>query len=345
VVVTLLGVWICTILITFMPTFLSGRSTDAVAAAIIVMFGVSAIFSATANPAWIAVLADAVSPRRRPVVNGQRWALFSVISAITVLVAGWYLDAVDFPFGYQSLVIVAVIAGVVSLFYLDKIKPVSDAPRPSEELPSSPWRSFAAVPGMFRCQPAFFRYIATTFVYRMGLTLPAALLPIFWVDELRSSDALIGLRAMAGQAMLVASYAYWGRIAARKGFRHVLLVCGLGTALYPAMTGFVPSPLWLIPVAIIWGLVAGGVDIALFEALVDSIPVDQRVIYSAINMTFANLTILIGPLLGIGMATVIGTRPTFVFAGVCCAAGAVMYHAFAVPRAGHSQIELQPTPS
>ncbi len=95
------------------------------------------------------------------------------------------------------------------------------------------------------------------------------------------------------------------------------------------MTGAVPSPFWLIPVAVIWGFFAGGVDIALFEGLIDSIPVDQRVVYSAINSTFANLTVLIGPLLGIALAEIVGMRATLCVAGAVCLGGAVLYYALA----------------
>ena len=332
VVLTLLGVWICAIAITFLPSVLTGSAEPYVPLGIIIIFGISAVFSSASNPAWTAVLAEVVSPRRRPVVNGQRWAVFSVVGAATVFFSGWYLDAVAFPFGYQSLIVVATLAGLVSLYYLDQIERTTDGHETISSLPRSPWRSFAGVPGMFRCQPAFLRYVGTTFVYRLGIALPAALLPIFWVQELRSSDSLLGVRAMMAQALLVVSYTLWGRVASRKGYRWVLLACGLGTALYPALTGAVPSPIWLIPAAMIWGFFAGGVDIALFEGLIDAIPVDQRVIYSAINTTFANLTVLIGPLLGIALAEIVGMRATLCVAGAVCLVGALLYYALAGAR-------------
>ncbi|MCC6791076.1 MAG: MFS transporter [Thermomicrobiales bacterium] len=345
VIVTLIGVWTCSIAITFLPTVLRGGAAAYVPLGIIIISGISAAFSAASNPAWIAVLADAVSPRRRPVVNGQRWAMLSVVGAGTALFAGWYLDAVSFPFGYQSLIIGATLAGLVCLYYLDKLEMTTNGPEVASQLARSPWHILAGVPEMFRRQPAFARYVGTMFVYRLGIALPAALFPIFWVDDLRSSDALIGFRAMSAQAMLVVSYTLWGRAASRRGYRSVLLCCGLGTALYPALTGMVPSPLWLIPVAVIWGFFAGGVDVSLFEGLIDVIPADQRVVYSAINTSFVNLTVLVGPLLGIALAGIIGVRATFGVAGVICAAGALLYFALASVRTAAPAIELQPDPS
>jgi MFS family permease len=342
VIATMLGVWLCSIAITLLPSVLAGGTAAYVPLGIIVISGLSAAFSAASNPAWTAVLADTISPRRRPVVNGQRWAMLSLVGAATALFAGWYLDAVSFPLGYQSLIIGATLAGLVSLYYIDQLEMTTTGPEATPHLPKSLWRSFAGVPAMFRSQPAFTRYVGTMFVYRLGIALPAALFPIFWVDDLRSSDALIGFRAMAAQATLVVSYTLWGRAASRNGHRSVLLLCGLGTALYPALTGFVPSPFWLIPVAIVWGFFAGGVDVSLFEGLIEVIPPDQRVVYSAINTSFVNLTILVGPLLGIALAGLIGARATFGLAGIVCAIGALLYASLVSARAPAPTLELSP---
>jgi len=206
---------------------------------------------------------------------------------------------------------------LVGLSYLERIETTPGDHEAATRLPQSPWRTFASVPGMFRGRPVFVRYVGSMVVYRMGLGLPAALFAIFWVDELRASDSWIGIRATAAQGAPVVSYALWGRIASKKGYRLVMLCCGLGTAAYPALTGLVPAPAWLIPVAILWGFFAGGMDVSLFEGLVDAIPADQRVLYAAVNTTFANLTVLV---------EVIGMRATFGVAGVACLVGSILYY-------------------
>lgn len=327
VTLTLIGYWGCSVAITFLPSVMKGGSARYVPEAIIIIAGIGAAFATVSNPAWTAVLADAVSPRRRPVVNGQRWALLSIVSAATVFFAGAYLDSADFPFGYQSLFVVAAGAGLVGLYFVERID-VSSTSQSSAARPiQSTWESLIAIPNLFQGQPAFTRYVVSMFVYRMGLGLPAALFPIFWIDHLDASDAWIGYRATVAQVALVVSYTLWGRITTRRGYRFGLLACGIGTATYPAFTGLAPSPIWLIPIALIWGFFAGGMDVSLFEALIDSIPTDQRIMYAAINTAIANLTILIGPLLGLALVSLIGIRPTFGIAGVCCLGGTLLYRA------------------
>jgi MFS family permease len=337
--VTMLGVWFCAVVITFLPS-LMGESDPLVPVALVAIWGVAAIFSSMSGPAWTAVLADAVSGRRRPVVNGQRWALLSVVGAGTTAFAGWYLDAVSFPRNYQSLIIISFLTGLIGLTYLERLETQGGA----RGLPPSsqhPWHTLAAVPSLIRSYPVFRRFVLSTFVYRLGMTLPAALFPIFWVDDLGASDTWIGIRAMAGQAALVVSYALWGRLAGRSGHHMVMIACGVGFAVYPALTGLVPSPFWLVPVALVWGFFAGGIDVSFFEGLVDAIPADQRLTFAAVNTAFANLSILIGPLLGILLVELIGMRTAFFVSGAVCLVGAFLFYVQASARHEAPALELQ----
>lgn len=336
---TLAGSWFCSIAIPFLPSFMTGRLNDYVPEGIILITGVAAAFTAFSSPAWTSVLAESISPRLRPVVNGQRWAVLSVVSAATVFCAGWYLDSVRFLFGYQSLLVATGIAGVISLFYLERLETLTTRTQSAQTVPSF-WQTVSGIPDIFRRQPAFAQFTVSSFVYRMGLGLPAALFPIFWVDDLKASDAWIGYRATAAQIALVVSYALWGRIAGRKGYRFVLVSCGIGSAFYPFLTSITPSPIWLIPVAIVWGLFAGGIDVSLFEGLIDTIPVDERVLYAAINLTFTYLTVLLGPLIGIVSVSVIGIRATIGLAGVACLTGALLFRILGARTASSPNLEL-----
>ncbi len=324
--ITIFGVWSCAAAITFLPSILTGANSSKIPMAIIALSCLSAAFAATSSAPWTAVLADAVSARRRPIVNGQRWALVSVVGGASTLIGGWYLGSIDFPRNYQTLVPGAMMAGLVSIFYLEQIR-IAPADRGGDAIgKSAPWQHLASVPAMFRSQPAFLRFVSTTFVCRLGIALPAALYPIFWVNVLHATDRQIGVRAMAGQAALVVSYAVWGRLAGRRGHRVVLISSCAGIAFYPVLTGFVPSPLWLAPVAIVWGMFAGGIDVSFFEGLVDVMPADQRVAYAAVNTTFANLSIFVGPLIGIALVELIGMRATFFVAGGVGLLGAWLYY-------------------
>ena len=55
------------------------------------------------NLSWTSVIGAVIPPRRRPTVNGGRWALVSVVVAVAVIPFGKLLDArwLTFPLNYQ----------------------------------------------------------------------------------------------------------------------------------------------------------------------------------------------------------------------------------------------------
>ena len=116
-------------------------------------------------------------------------------------------------------------------------------------------------------EPAFSAFVFTTFVYRLGLNLPIALYPLYWVNEVGASNAWIGYTTTASYGMLVVAYFLWGRYAPRLGSRRVLLIASIGLSFYPLLTPLVREPIWLIPVALVNGVFAAGIDISFFEGL------------------------------------------------------------------------------
>jgi MFS family permease len=301
------------------------------AAYLVALFwGLASVPSAIANLAWTSVVAEIVPPARRPLINGTRWALLSIVTAATGAVFGLLLDRLPFPFNYQVVFVASFVAGVASLHTFGRIR------MPGEGAPVPPRRVALGVLDLLRLvrtHGEFARFLITTFVYRLGLNLPVALFAIYWVTALNAPDTLIGLRTTAGYSALVISYIVWGYLAARRGHRLVLVAASAGLSLYPIVTALITDPIWLIPAALLWGLFASGIDVAFFETLLRTIPVNQRAVFIAINSSFANLAIFVAPLAGTLLADVVGLRPALITAGVLSLVGTVLMVALAVARA------------
>src|SRR5205085_8302962 len=126
---------------------------------------------------------------------------------------------------------------------------------------------------------------------------------------------------------LTAGYYAWGRLAARLGHRRTLGFAAGGLAFYPALTAASPTVEWLLPAALIWGLFASGIDMSLFEGLLEVCPPDRRAEFVAVNTFVANLIAFVAPLLGAWLADVVGIRPVLVVAAGfhLLAVGSVIY--------------------
>jgi MFS family permease len=266
-------------------------------------------------PAWTAVMARAVSPQRRAQLNGTRWALMSLVMAVSSAFFGWLLDRVVFPFNYQLVFFISFAVAVLDPLFFAKIKisPNEILRQPSGL--SLRQRAYEYFKPIFHYKP-FITYLLATFFYRIALNLPVPLLTLFWVNQLKAPDTLIGLRGTVGYSALVVGYMLWGRFANRLGHRRVLFISTLGLALYPLLTGLLPSAIWLLPVALLWGLTAAGIDVALFDMMLGAVGPDRQPLFAAFWSIEANLCVFIGPLVGAVLSNMVGLREALVIGGL-----------------------------
>jgi len=296
------------------------------ALACVALWAASGIPSAIANNAWYGVLAEAVSPRRRPAVNGGRWALLGFVSAVCVAGFGWALDLIAFPTGYQIVFLVSAVGGAVGIWFYSRIEIPTREPRLAPAAAGGWRRKLATISDPLREGGDFLHYTVGTSILRFGLNLPIGLFSLYWVNYLHASDTEIGLRSTVGNIALTGGYYAWGRLAGRLGHRRTLGFAAGGLALYPALTALAPDAFWLLPAALVWGLFASGIDMSLFEGLLEVCPADRRAEFVAVNTFVANLIMFGAPLIGAAMAEVMGIRPVlWMAAGLHLAAvGAVV---------------------
>jgi len=323
---------LCYFAVAAVPFFLAG---EPLAFAVVALWALSALPDAIGFPAWLVTVAGIVPPSIRPRVNSVRWALLSIVSAVAVAIFGWLLDQIIFPINYQLVFFVSVAIGMggVYLFGLLRLPPDWQPERATQSTPGigQPLRLgvFSSPIWQYR---GYTRFIVSAFVYRIGLYLPQALFAIFWVQDLHASDTWIGLRTTAGNGALVFAYLAWGQIAIQRGNRLVLLISTAGLALYPILTGMVYSVELLVPVALVWGIFAAGLDIAFFEAMLRSCPADLRGIASAVNTATANAAMFAAPMLGTTLAGIVGSRPTLMLSGIISLVGWLLFYRLAVAR-------------
>jgi MFS family permease len=232
----------------------------------------------------------------------------SLVSGTTLTLFGLMLDRFRFPQGYQVVFMISFVGGLLNLYYFSKMQVPPFVPERSgnSNLPlAARLRSFFRP---FAESRPFVRYSIASVAYRLALTLPMGLFSIFWVRELQATDTWIGLRGTAGYTALVVGYLFWGRVANRIGHRNLLLFCGGGQALYPALTALAPSVQWLLPAAVAWGFTAAGIDIGLFDMLLATCPEGKQPRFAAAANMFSSIAMSVGPLLGAVLSQGVGMR-------------------------------------
>ena len=297
---------------------------------IIVVWTVKAISNAMLDPSWTAVIAELIPPARRARVNGMRWTIMSVVTAVSVAIFGFMLDQLPFPLNYQLVFLISFVGGSVGMIYWGKLRMAENVqldaqPRASRTIGQQLlgyWRSLRV--------PAFVRYEITTSVLRLGMNMPIALYSIYWIRRLNASDLWIGWQSTTNQIATIVGYTFWGRIISRKGHFRSLLICTAGVGLYPVLTAIVPSQTWLPIISLVQGFFITGVNLAFFDTLLAVCPSERRPTYIAVNTTLASLMIFVAPLLGSALASWIDIRGVFYTAAVIHVAAVLAFWIFKV---------------
>jgi len=287
-----------------------------IATVAIVLWIFRALSMTVANSAWMTVMSDAIPPRHRPRVNGIRWALLSLVSAVLTGVFGRMLDLIAFPLNYQFVFLLSFLGALADLYFFSHIR----VP-PLEVKPREPWRLSNLQRGVksylrsiAECRE-FVRFLLGTVAFRIALNMPVALFSLYWVKELKASDSWIGLRGTASYAALVVGYLIWGRIAQRIKHRWTLFLAVLMLGFYPITSALIPSAPWLLPVAVIGGFASAGVNIGLFDLMLAAVPKDKMPRLSSVLNLVANAAAFIGPMLGVMLSEATSLRTALLVIG------------------------------
>lgn len=238
------------------------------------------------------VMDGAAGPQGRYDLMGRRWALMGLGTAVSVAIAGYVLDVLGMPTGYQVVLVTGTLAGIASYHYSTRIVIDADAP------PPPPSANTAGLPGgmHLRAQRPFLAFVTRKAVFVAGVRLVAPLMPLYYVHTLGATDAWIGIIAMAQSIALVAGYAFWRRGARRLDPRRVLfLTLGVSGAI-PALLAFTSSPEVVAGLSAVGAFFAAGSDLALFDELMRRIPRDQAVTFAGVDYALTNLAGIIAPL-------------------------------------------------
>jgi len=300
---------------------------------IILIWTVKAITNAMLESSWMAVVAEVIPASRRASVNGMRWTVMGITTALAGALFGYMLDTIAFPLNYQIVFIISFLGGSTGMVFWGKMRIPENAQVAREEHRTESIKTQIGTYWQSIKVPAFLRYELTISVLRMALNLPVALYSIYWIRELNASDLWIGWRATASRLAMIVGYFLWGKVVQRRGHVIPLLVCTLGVGLTPVLTAFIPGQTWLPAIAIIQGLFITGMNLSTFDILFTVCPADRRPTFFAVNTMLASLMIFLSPMLGSALADRIGIRAVFFIAGGVHVVAMLLFWRFRIAEA------------
>lgn len=310
---------------------------DRRAAALVAIVALMNLPGAIGNVAWQSFISRVIPPAQRAQAFARRNRLMNIVGTATVVVAGRALDVMSYPLGYQVVLALALVAGIVEVFIFQRIEepaPASGGTSPGPgDVPAAGKAGVRA--GLARARaavaegladigrhPAFVRYTlaAAAFYFMWQLAWP--LFTLYQVKVLGANNLWVSLLQLANTSGAMFGYGFWASYADKRGHMMTLVVSTAGISLVPLYFAFSHSLLTITVLNMGTGVIVSGVNLALFNALLEHTPERFTTRYIAYYNWGVAVTTVVAPLAGVGLLGLV--RNSYFWAFMVCFVGRVL---------------------
>lgn len=325
-------------------------SPDHRAAALVAAVALMNLPGAIGNVAWQAFIAKVIPPSQRAQAFARRNRWMNLVGTAVVVVAGKALDVMSFPLGYQVMFVLAFVAAMVEVNIFQRIVEPQEA-RPAEQgnggSASGPELGRTGETGAPRSipgrtglrgriiqlrggvretvrdileHPRFVQYTLASVVFYFMWQTAWPLFTLYQVKVLGANNLWVSLLNLANTGGALIGYGFWASFADRHGHMKTLVTSTMGMFFVPVYYALSHSLLTITVLNLVTGVIFSGVNLALFNALLEHTPEERTTTYIAYYNTAITLTSVFAPMAGVGLLKFL----SFFWAFLVCALGRVI---------------------
>lgn len=258
--------------------------------------------------AWTALAAQIVPQEMRGTYFAARNIAKQGAALLVIPVAGWLIDSLGFPIGYQLCFALAALVGVAALWTYARIPFKEGRVRESSEQEATEGQQT-------NNSKAFHVYCATSALWTFSMQFAAPFFSVYLVETLGAGAALVGTLAAVTSLTALPGQAVFGRLHDRNGTKWTLSLSGL---LIPFLAWgwlLVTGPWGALPIHIGSGFLWAGYNLSSFNMLLAVTPPARRTRRIALYQTIVQLAAALAPSLGGLLVDRIGFLAVFALSG------------------------------
>lgn len=246
-------------------------------------------------PGWMALTGDIVPLEGRGRYFGTRNFIMGIAGILSALAIGAAITRIGDPLGFQIAFLIAVVLGLVSMFFFNKIK---DFIKEEGSLPvarSSLRQIFASLHG----QTPFILFCVFTAVWNFSINVAGPFFNVYMVNNLQLTAVMIGVVSVVNTVANLLVQRQVGVLSDKWGNRGVMIFFMFLIPLVPVVWGSWVQSYWqAILVEVFSGLVWGAFNLLNFNILLQKTPQEQRARFSAFYQIVVTLSLAGGAALG-----------------------------------------------
>jgi MFS family permease len=319
--------------------------------ALIVLVGIYNATNAVISVAYQSMMGEVIPLSYRNRVFAQRNVWTGFTGMAVALAAGWGIDRIGYPFGYQAAFTLGFIASLAETWYFNKLR------IPSEEQPAelsgtgtdsavasasvSSHAGAAAAEGQ-RARSWRERYSLGA-GWPFYLFCASAVIFIFtwqgaWpiynkvkVVTLHATNAQMSVNAVLGALGSLLAFPLWAKLAERRGNGIVVFLSALLLGLTPLCWVYAPSMNWVTFYDFIGGIATGGFNQAVFNRLLELVPASNRQRAIALYTTLSQVSAIFAPIVGMQLYGHVAYIPCMIDIGVARVVGSLCFLLILLP--------------
>lgn len=236
-------------------------------------------FGQMANPPWNSLMGDLVDPNERGQFFGRRNRIVSITTFTALVGAGLILNAAEKRAwawaGFSLIFAIAVIARLISAYYLTKMHDPAERPTPPPE--------FELFEFLRRARRSnFTRFILFTGLIHFSVQISGPFFAPYMLRDL--SFSYLEFTAVMGTVVLVQFLTMngWGVFADRFGNKSVLTLTGLLLPLIPWLWLPYQSFGYVVAIQVFGGFVWAGFSLSMGNYLFDTVSAPRRAVCVAL---------------------------------------------------------------
>lgn len=299
----------------FYPLFALATVLDNGVYLLLIFYGLSALPWSWSSLSWKSLVGDAIPEESRDHAFSQRNRIVAISSIAITLLAGIIMDALKFPWSFRVVFLASFLFSLAEISFLFRMKPLTHG---------SESRVFIPLSNMFKVNPEYRRFTIGNLIFQIGYQGLLPLFTIYTVQNLKATPGWVSLISIASALGQIVFYPLWAKFSRRFGKRLMISLASFLMALSPIFYAVSTNLLSLVIFNFIIGSFWAGYYLVSFNFLLSVSPSDSRERYIAVFNTLTNATGIFLPLLGVGLASLIGIRLAFIV-GAAFRAGSGLY--------------------
>lgn len=289
---------------------------------------------AISSIAWQTFIARIIPPDKRSRAFAARNRLMNVFGTATTVLTGVFLDRSRFPIGYQIAFLLAFALAAVELAVFNRIEEPKDrgeAPPAAASIETAAgarerlaWRwKIAEALAEILAQRNFVRYTLVSMLFYLAWQTPWPLFSWYLVRVLHANNVWVSVLSLLNTGGALVGYSFWQRTLDRRGNLMTLFISTSPIFLVPVVYSF-SQHLWVIAgFEAFTGALFSGVNLALFNTLLEMTPENKKATYIAYYTTAVTVTSIIAPLFGVSLLRFMTFRWAFLFCAAFRLAGSL----------------------